>query len=160
MEKLVDANERRICRHETFHPRYGWFRKAVVAAASNPNAFQAEDATIELGVGKNMVRSIRFWGRAAKLITDVPNPDSLRTPFTVPTLNGMAIFDEESGLDPYVELPGTLWVLHWWFLQPPSLLPVWWVAFHRFSQTEFSEDDLFNCVQEEIERSGWEKPNR
>jgi hypothetical protein len=159
MEKLAEAAERMFARHETFHPRYGWFLKAVQAAASDPDAFQAEDSTVELGVGKNMVRSIRFWGKAAKLIVDTPNPSNLRSPHTVPTLNGMALFDVATGLDPYAELPGTLWVLHWWFLRPPCLLPVWWIAFHRFSHIEFGEDDLFNCVEDAIERSGWEKPN-
>jgi len=30
--------------------------------------FEAEDATVKLGVGKNMVTSIRYWLQAARLI--------------------------------------------------------------------------------------------
>ena len=73
--RLVDAAEPTFSRHETFHPRYGWFKKAYAEAACDPQAFNAEHAPIQLGVGKNMVRSIRFWGLAAKLITDAANLD-------------------------------------------------------------------------------------
>ncbi len=159
MERLGDAAERVFARHETFHPRYGWFRKAVQVSSLDPGVFQAEDATVQLGVGKNMVRAIRFWGRAAKLVVDVPDPLRPRTPYTAPTLNGLALFDEMRGLDPFAELPGTLWILHWLLLRPPCILPVWWIAFNRFSKVEFSEDDLCAFVAEEIESADWESPN-
>ncbi|MEI7888664.1 MAG: DUF4007 family protein, partial [Actinomycetes bacterium] len=55
-----------FARHETFYPRYGWVKKSVDAAAKDPNLFNDENAVVELGVGKNMVRSIRYWGLAYK----------------------------------------------------------------------------------------------
>lgn len=162
MERLADAATRAFARHETFHPRYGWFRKAVEAAQRNSDGedlFLADDATVELGVGKNMVRAIRFWGRAAKLITDSPNPNRPRTPFTVPSRNGFALFDFKRGLDPYMELPGTQWLLHWWMLQPITELPIWWLTFNRFTAVEFSEEDLVSFTLDEIDRAGWDRPN-
>ena len=60
--QLSEAAEPVFARHETFHPRYGWFRKAYVAATRDPHVFTSEDAPVRLGVGKNMVRAIRFWG--------------------------------------------------------------------------------------------------
>ena len=67
--RLVDAARPTFARHETFHPRYGWFRKAYAFAAEDSRIFSADDAPVRMGVGKNMVRAIRFWGRAAKLVT-------------------------------------------------------------------------------------------
>jgi hypothetical protein len=161
-DRLNDAAIRSFARHETFHPRYGWFRKAVHAAQQTRpecDPFLADDATVELGVGKNMVRAIRFWGRAAKLLAEETNPDRPRSPLTVPSLNGVAIFDEQSGFDPYIEHAGTMWVLHWLMLRPKTELPVWWLAFHRFGAVEFTEDELVQFVLDEIERAGWECPN-
>ena len=66
--RLVDAAKPTFARHETFHPRYGWFRKAYAFVAEDPRIFVAKDAPVRIGVGKNMVRAIRFWGLAAKLI--------------------------------------------------------------------------------------------
>ena len=70
--RLVDAALPMFARHETFHPRYGWFRKAYWFAARNPSVFGRSDAPVIIGVGKNMVRSIRFWGLAAKLLVEDP----------------------------------------------------------------------------------------
>ena len=48
-------------RHETFPLRYSWLTKGFQALISNQNIFSSDEATVELGVGKNMVKSIRFW---------------------------------------------------------------------------------------------------
>jgi len=155
---LSRACERTFARHETFHPRYGWFRKAATAAAQDPSMFLREDATVELGVGKNMVKAIRFWGQAAKLICEVPNPERPRVPLVAPTRAAVALFDETRGADPWLELPGTLWLLHWLLLRPPCLLPVWWVTFNGFNGVEFVEEDLLSLVADEITTAGWEQP--
>ena len=67
--RLVEAAKPTFARHETFHPRYGWFRKAYAVTKRDSQIFTHIDAPVLIGVGKNMVRSIRFWGLAAKLIT-------------------------------------------------------------------------------------------
>lgn len=160
MGALTSNAERKFAGHETFHPRYGWFRKAVAAAQASTNridSFLAEDATVRLGVGKNMVTAIRFWGRAAKLLATQKGQG--KTSRTFPTHNGLAIFDAKNGLDPYLELAGTLWVLHWWMLQPMTELPVWWLTFFRFPAVEFTEDELVAFIMKEIEDEAWKKPN-
>lgn len=158
MFRLEDAALPVFARHETFHPRYGWFGKAVSASAVSPTVFTEEDATVTLGVGKNMVRAIRFWGKAAKLLGEVPDFGRPRAPLTVPSFNGIALFDEEKGFDPYLELPGSLWLLHWWMLTPKSSLPVWWLTFNRFRSLEFSEDEVLDFVGSELEASSWNLP--
>ena len=158
--RLADAAEPVFARHETFHPRYGWFRKAVAAAAEDPGVFSAPDATVELGVGKNMVKAIRFWGLAAKLIESDPNPPgspAKRTRSVVPTEFGRLLFDPSSGWDPFMEDPGTLWLLHWKLLSPRSQLPVWWVAFNQFNAIEFDFSDLESACRGGI-ASGAEWP--
>jgi hypothetical protein len=162
MSTLSTSAVRAFARHETFHPRYGWLRKAVDAAVNtldDQDAFTAEDSTVALGVGKNMVKAIRFWGQAAKLIRDEPVLGPKRKTVTRPTALGRYLFDADDGVDPYLELTGTIWLTHWWMLRPPSILPVWWIAFHRFTAIEFDEDALTRVVGEEIERANWKLPN-
>ena len=124
-----------FARHETFHPRYGWVKKAVDAAEADSDLFNRDDAVVNLGVGKNMVRSLRFWGLALKVLADV-HQDGERSHRSVPSAFGHVMFSDE-GLDPYCELPGTLWLLHWSLLKPISSAPVWWLAFNEFSGVEF-----------------------
>ena len=157
--RLADVATRSFARHETFHPRYGWFRKAYAVAAEDPNAFGRADAPVIIGVGKNMVRAIRFWGLAAKIIIEDPHSPNRRAPQFVPTRRGHALFDDQ-GWDPYMEDPGTLWLLHWLLLAPPSRLPVWWLAFNEFNAVEFSDTDLLAAVTVQLETvADWTPPH-
>ncbi|MXW42565.1 MAG: DUF4007 family protein [Acidimicrobiia bacterium] len=157
--RLEDAAHPTFARHETFHPRYGWFRKAYEAACDNSKVFSDPDATVELGVGKNMVRSIKFWGLAAKLIEDDPCSKNRHQSDVVPTRFGHLLFNLESGWDPYMEDTGTLWLLHWKLLSPRSLLPVWWVAFNEFHAVEFDVEELQLACSGGIDTaSSWQSP--
>ena len=158
--RLVEAAERSFARHETFHPRYSWFRKAYAHVSEDRAIFGRPEAPVEIGVGKNMVRAIRFWGMAARLITDDPHIASGREARCVPTRRGEALFGDR-GWDPYMEDPGTLWLLHWLLLAPKkSRLPVWWLAFNEFNAVEFAEDDLEASVWILLDSSPeWAKPH-
>lgn len=157
--RLLQASEPGFARHETFHPRWGWFTKAVRGAERDPGVFLAENATVELGVGKNMVRAIRFWGLASRLLTLAENPEKPRQPRTVVSKIGQALMGEE-GRDPFLEDPATLWLLHWLMLTPPSQLPVWWLALSGFRAVEFSEETLVEFVVDEIGSvAGWQSPH-
>jgi hypothetical protein len=92
--------------HETFACRYVWSPKALQAIQSDPRVFADEDeAIVELGVGKNMVRSIRFWVEASGMAK--PAQQGLE-----PTKLGLLIFGAK-GWDPFIEDIQTLWLIHW-----------------------------------------------
>ncbi|EKD09459.1 DUF4007 family protein [Limnospira platensis] len=57
-----------FARHETFHPRFGWLKKGFDQSEKDDRIFLAEDAPVRLGVGKNMVRSLRYWCQAFKIL--------------------------------------------------------------------------------------------
>ena len=113
-----------IGRHETFTPRYGWLKKGYDAAVSDGNVFKAPDAIERLGVGKNMVRSIRFWCQAFKII------EADRLGFVEPTPFGDKLLGEE-GWDPYLEDIASLWLLHWMLFVPKLEAVNWSFAFNR-----------------------------
>jgi hypothetical protein len=147
-------------RHETFHPRWGWFSKAVFEGKENPYIFQQSDAPLVLGVGKNMVRAIRYWGEASTLLKEV-RPPKERLAAASPTRRGDALLDRDTGADPYLELTGSLWLLHWWMLQPApkSMVPLAWYAFNAFRPHEFNASDLEQAFFEEcLKGAGEWKP--
>lgn len=125
-------------RHETFAPRAGWFKKVYDGVKANPDVFKDADATLALGVGKNMVRSMRFWAGAAALVAPrrVSRTERLR-----PTHLADVIFADD-GWDPYLENPSTLWLLHWEMMGPGAHLPVWHFAFTDLQQPDFTTDTL------------------
>lgn len=144
-------------RHETFHPRWGWFSKAVFEAKGNPYVYQQSDAPLLLGVGKNMVRAIRYWGEASTLLKEV-RPPKERLTAASPTRRGDALLDPDAGADSYLELSGSLWLLHWWMLQPSpySIVPLAWYAFNIFRPQEFNASDLEQSFYEECLKGGGE----
>src|SRR5436190_1600641 len=92
--------------HETFPFRYPWLKKGFDAVLVDGDVFLREDAITTLGVGKNMVRSIRHWCLAAGVLEE-----NRESGLRASALGKLVLADE--GLDPYLEDPATLWLLHW-----------------------------------------------
>lgn len=153
--RLAESAAAAFARHETFHPRFGWLRKAVDHASQDPGVFHRPDAPVILGVGKNMVNAIRYWGLAFKLLQTAPNPDRPRVPLYEPTDFGRRLLGDD-GWDPWLEDPGSLWLLHWSLLQPTCTAPVWWVTFHDFAPQQFTEAQLTAQVIELSAAAGWQ----
>ena len=119
--------------HQTFPFRYTWLKKGVDAVTENPTVFSSEDAFVTLGVGKNMVSSIRHWCTVARLIKT--DPDRRRR--LVPTEFGKAIFIEKKGFDPYLEDPATLWLIHWQIATNINQATTWYWAFNVLRKNQF-----------------------
>ena len=94
-----DSSKVAFGRHETFALRYSWLSKGFHALSKNPQIFDSDDATVELGVGKNMVLAIRFWLRACRMM----HPTKAET-----TELGHLILDAEGGFDPHLEDDATI----------------------------------------------------
>lgn len=124
-----------------------WLKKGVDAVMDDPNVFASEEATVTLGVGKNMVASIRHWCQTAGLIK--PKHDAQRG-LKVTSL-GEAILAED-GLDPYLDDPVTLWLIHWQIARERDRATTWFWAFNVFNQLEFTSDSLTNGVMDWAER--------
>lgn len=87
--------------HETFQCRHLWLKKGYDFVEKGMS-FTADDAVVELGVGKNMVNAIRYWMRAFDLLGDSDElTDFAHWLFS----NG--------GKDPYLEDDASLWLLHY-----------------------------------------------
>ena len=87
--------------HQTFPFRYTWLKKGVDAVTEDPTVFSSKNASVTLGVGKNMVSSIRHWCNVARLIKADPHERGR----LVPTELGKTIFDDKDGLIPTLTIP-------------------------------------------------------
>ena len=124
--------------HETFPFRYTWLKKGIDATRGNPTIFTDDSATIALGVGKNMVRSIHHWCQVAQLI-EFGGADLNHRRRFVPTKLGDSIFADD-GFDPYLEDVATLWLIHWKLATNASQATTWFWAFSLLGQNEFRKD--------------------
>jgi hypothetical protein len=125
--------------HETFHPRFGWLKKGFDAVEKNSGIFLQDDAPVRLGVGKNMVRSMRYWCNAFKIIDKNNSPTSF----------GEQLLGN-NGWDPYLEDPASLWLLHWNLLKPTCEAAAWYYIFNIFRDSEFTKADILAGLNEYI----------
>lgn len=123
-------------RHETFALRYGWLSKGFQAMVEKKSIFESDDATVRLGVGKNMVAAIKYWLRACRMIDPVEN---------VPTDLGYELLSVD-GFDPYLEDEATIWLLHWLLVTNAELATSWFWFFNRFHKPEFAGQELVTAL--------------
>ncbi len=122
--------------HESFQCRHLWLKKGYDFVNSG-KSFSESDAVVFLGVGKNMVNSIRFWMRAFDLL----DSDDKLTPFA------HSMFSAK-GFDPYLEDDASLWLLHY-NLVKKGYATTYSLIFNemRKERMEFSKDNFVRFVQ-------------
>ncbi len=138
-----DGYRPKLSGHETFPLRYGWLKKAfdAVATGGEPaggkSVFLADDAIARFGVGRNMVASMRHWAGAAGVVEETSGKPS-------PTELGRRLFADD-GLDPYMEVPATTWLVHWRLCGNPKNT-TWFWAFGHYPSMTFERDALVQGI--------------
>lgn len=123
--------------HDSFQCRQLWLKKGYDFVKEGRN-FNDESAVIQLGVGKNMVSSIRFWLKAFNII-DIKD---------LPTEFGKRLFDDETGYDPFLEDEASLWLLHYKLVKN-SFASIYSIIFNEFRKEKlfFNKDTFVNYVK-------------
>lgn len=121
--------------HDTFHCRQFWLKKAFDFQSSNKR-FNDDEASLELGVGKNMVTAIRYWSRCFQMIDDENKPSQLA--------NNLL---RDGGWDPYLEDHGSLWLLHWLLITSENA-STFTIIFNELikERPEFTADNFIQVV--------------
>ncbi len=150
----------RLKGHESFVLREGWVRKGLAAIKEfnsddiyeeksenyGKDVFSRVDATDILGVGTNMVKSIKYWLQATGLIETI-NIKNKR--FQALTKDFGEVIN---GVDPYIEEISTLWLLHYKLATNRDVATSWYLFFNQLKLKEFTKDELFNGLQLLIEK--------
>lgn len=135
---IANQPQPRFSGHETFVCRYAWLPK-VVKAVSSPGGSELlrdeTEAMVRLGIGKNMVRSAKFWAESAQIIEETADGTSI-TPF------GQQILGHD-GYDEFLERPETLWLIHWKIATNPKRpLFHWEQMLNHWHRPEFCESEV------------------
>ena len=135
-----DPGSRIFSGHESFPCRYGWLPKLYEALVDDPELFSSDEkAILRLGIGRNMIKSLRFWGEAFGL-------SESRGGRVHVTGFARRLLDPAKGLDPYLETPGALWRLHW-RLTVHAGLGAWVVAFLENHDREITRERFVAAVR-------------
>lgn len=122
--------------HESFACKSLWLKKGYDFVVQKRD-FNAPDAVIHLGVGKNMVSSIRYWLKVCGIYEDNSITDL-----------GHYLFDDQDGKDPYLEDLATLWLLHFnlVFGSQASIYQIFFCEFQR-ERTHFTKEQLVSRIK-------------
>lgn len=130
----------RLKGHEKFHLREGWITKGLYGVSNNPKVFTGNEGTDQLGVGTNMVKSIKYWMLAMGLIgEDQRNGAEL-------TELGKIIFK----YDAFLEDDVSLWLLHSFIAKNSFRATVWYLFFNKCQAEEFTKEELFTVLKKEL----------
>lgn len=146
----------KIRAHETFSIRKGWIHKGVKNILLYPRLFT--DKNINpcdvLGIGTNMVKSLRYWMTAVGIMEEVSEGNQ-----KVQKLTRLGeIIDE---YDRYYEEDGTNWLIHYMLAKNEELATVWYWFFNVFKINSFNKQlfvrELSEFLHTEYDYDGSEK---
>jgi len=154
--------------HETFSCRATWLKKGLDFIMKEDqfelSNYNQPEAATALGVGRNMVSSIRYWLNAFGLIQEKSN--DIGTPdFFIDTTISSFIFkgeEDEEALDPFLEDPLTLWLLHFKLVKTNYATIYNFFFLHfipRKSNDSFTEQEFLLSLKSYIRSSGSTVPS-
>ena len=137
--------------HETFPLRYGWLKKVHDAMAdaeskslNAKNIFNNPESIATFGVGKNMVSSMRHWSTHTGIIKDNKLTDVAKELLS------------SDGLDPWMENPTTIWLIHWNLVSNKNLVTYHWFFNHynggSFDRGYINSEILSLCESKDIKQ--------
>lgn len=130
--------------HETFFIRKGWLSKGMKYVNIKEDIFisKAENPMDVLGIGANMVKSLRYWLQAVGLTKETSTGRRVQS-FTD---FGQMVFDN----DRFIEESGTLYLLQYELACNQEDATAWYFFFNEFNMSEFSRDDFVAALQRYI----------
>lgn len=132
--------------HESFSIREGWLSKGIYEIKNDSKLFSRRDLTDVLGIGTNMVKSLKFWLQASNLIEECGKNE-----YKLSEL-GNLIYE----YDLYLENIFSLYFIHINIVNNVEKTYIWNLFFNRCNIKSFSKRELIEQIQylledEEIE---------
>ncbi|MEW5552145.1 DUF4007 family protein [Peribacillus frigoritolerans] len=134
--------------HQSFYLRIYWLRKAIQQINRNNRFFYEKDASELIGLGPNMVKSLKHWIEAADICeTDKREEDSKVihkiTPFG-------SIFND---YDPYIELNDTASIIHYHIVDKKEPCTTWYWLFNDYEKSSFKKEEALNDLMAWINKN-------
>jgi hypothetical protein len=125
--------------HQSFYLRTYWLRKAIQQININNRFFYEKNASELIGLGSNMVNSLKHWIVAA----DICETDKREGDHKV--IHQKSQFGEIFDIyDPYIELNDTASIIHYHLVDDKEPCTTWYWFFNEYDKASFERDELLN----------------
>jgi len=133
--------------HQSFYLRDRWLSKAIKNINTNNSFFYEKDAFEKMGLGKNMVQSLKHWIIATKIFKI---PDGCKTH----EITDLGSFIREN--DIAIKYFNTAGLLHYSLATNYDVSTAWYWFFNIYSETVFTREEVLielqNWVQNKEKR--------
>lgn len=128
----------KIKAHQTFSVRMGWLYKGLSNVINDTkikeysDIFISDESMNRLGLGANMVKSLRYWMVALGITEEKISRGQKATKF------GQLVFD----FDKHFEELGTLLLCHYYLVTNKEWGTSWYYLFNEYSSKDFVKNDF------------------
>ncbi len=139
-----------INKHGSFYIRNGWPTKIIDAINENANIFSPNNeanAVDNIGVGRVMVKALRYWSTAMGITIEGKNQQGIC--HTLSSLGEMI-----DRYDPYCQSIGTLWLLHRNLSCNINEATAWAWAFNKYQSKTFTRANFVDSFYSYIQTNG------
>lgn len=127
-----------INKHGSFYMRSGWGTKIIQAVNSDNLIFSPtyeQKAVDNIGLGRVMIKALRYWSESMGLTTETKTPDGIRQQPT-------ELFDLIAEHDLYFQRQGSLLLIHRNLTRNKDNSTAWYWAFNEFGKAAFDKEDF------------------
>ena len=139
-----------INKHGSFYIRNGWPTKIIDAINENANIFSPNNeanAVDNIGVGRVMVKALRYWSTAMGITIEGKNQQGI-----CHTLSGLGEMIDR--YDPYCQSIGTRWLLHRNLSCNINEATAWAWAFNKYQPKTFTRGNFVDSFYSYIQTNG------
>ena len=139
-----------INKHGTFYIRNGWPTKILITVREDPHIFSPNDelqAVDEIGLGRVMIKSLRYWAKAMGLTVEAKDQHGLLCEET-------ELFVELYDHDRYLQDRGSLWLLHRELVINQVEATAWYWTFNEYDRRTFTKEDFVNSFHAYVTKNG------
>lgn len=139
-------NKIKLKGHESFSIREGWITKGIFEIKNNPKLFSEKNLTDILGIGTNMVKSLKYW-----LITSGIIKETKKTEYELTELGRLI-----EKYDPYMEDTFSLYFIHLSIVTNIEKAIIWNIFFNKCNLKNFSKRELLEQIEYILETENLE----
>lgn len=139
-------NKIKLKGHESFSIREGWITKGIFEIKDNSKLFSEKNLTDILGIGTNMVKSLKYW-----LITAGIIKETKKTEYELTELGNLI-----EQYDPYMEDVFSLYFIHFSIVNNIERAIIWNIFYNKCNIKNFSKKELLEQVEYILETENLE----
>lgn len=129
--------------HQSFHLRDRWLSKALKSLDDNDRFFYTENAFEQIGLGKNMVQSLRFWVEATKV---VDKQEGKKHSHSLSDLGRLIL-----KYDKVIQLQETASILHYSLISDKEVASSWFWFFNCHNEKVSTKEEIFEGLKKWVQ---------